>query len=180
LDTTKSPDTRNVVDYMKYWTQEAILTNLDSQRHNFSILCLNFKYDINISAVVRNANAFLAREVIIYGRKKYDRRGAVGTQNYTHFKYVKESDNLDEILSQYEHVIGIDNIPGAEPIEDFQWNPSAKTLICLGQEQIGLPQEIINRCHKLLYIKQYGSVRSLNVGCASAIVMYDYVKKCVR
>lgn len=180
MDKPKTADGRNIINHYFYWENEAILADLDSKRNNFSILCLNFKYDINISAVVRNANAFLAKEVIIYGRKKYDRRGAVGTQNYTRFKYVKENDNLDEVLSQFEQILGIDNIPGAEPIEDFQWNPSIKTLICLGQEQIGLPQEIINRCHKLLYIKQYGSVRSLNVGCASAIVMYDYVKKCVR
>jgi tRNA G18 (ribose-2'-O)-methylase SpoU len=163
---------------MKYWTQEAILTNLDSRRHNFSILCVNVKYDLNLSAIIRNSNAFLAKEVIIYGRKKYDRRGCVGTQNYTHFKHVRETDNLAALFAEFDLVVGIDNIPGAEPIEEFEWNPNVKTLICFGQEQIGLPQEVISKCHKLLYICQYGSVRSLNVGCASAIVMYDYVKKC--
>jgi tRNA G18 (ribose-2'-O)-methylase SpoU len=31
-----------------------------------------------------------------------------------------------------------------------------------------------------VYIKQYGSVRSLNVGTASGIAMYDYCNKVVQ
>jgi len=180
MDKPKTLDGRNIINHYFYWEHEAILADLDSKRHNFSILCSNIGHDFNISVVVRNANAFLAKEVIIYGRKKYDRRGAVGTQNYTRFKYVKENDNLAALFAEFDLVIGIDNIPGAESIEEFEWNPNVKTLICFGQEQIGLPQEVISKCHKLLYITQYGSVRSLNVGCASAIVMYDYVKKCIK
>jgi len=171
-------DTRNIIDYYKYWQQDAILADLDTKRHNFSILCSNVGHDFNLGSIVRAGNAFLAKEVVIYGRKKYDRRGCVGTQNYTHFKHVRETDNLAALFAEFDLVVGIDNIPGAEPIEEFEWSPNVKTLICFGQEQIGLPQEVISKCHKLLYICQYGSVRSLNVGCASAIVMYDYVKKC--
>ena len=50
-------------------------------------------------------------------------------------------------------------------------------LWLLGKEDIGLPQELIDRCKRPLYISQYGSTRSLNVGCASAITMYDIVRK---
>jgi len=170
-------DPRNIIDYYKYWQHDAIVADLDTKRHNFSILCSNIGYDFNLGSIVRVANAFLAKEVIIYGRKRYDRRGAVGTHLYTHFQHVKQTDNLDKVFSQYDQIVGIDNLPGAKAIEDFEWNPSMKTLICFGQEQIGLPAEVIQQCHKVLYIRQYGSVRSLNVGCASAIVMYDYVKK---
>lgn len=175
----QNPDTRNIIDYYHYWTNEAIKADLDTKRHNFSILCSNIGHDFNLATIIRNANAFLAKEVIIYGRKKYDRRGAVGTQNYTHFKYVREIEDLKGLFNQYDLILGIDNIPGAEPIEEYDWwNPKLNILICFGQEQIGLPKEVIDMCHKLLYIKQYGSVRSLNVGCASAIAMYEYVKRC--
>lgn len=171
-------DNRNVIDHYKYWTNEAILADLNAKRHNFSVLVCNIEYDFNIATVIRNANAFLAKEVIIYGRKKYDRRGTVGTHNYTQFRYVRESNNLDELFGEFDLVVGIDNINNAEPIENFIWDPKVKLLLCFGQEQIGLQSEVLNRCHKILYIKQYGSVRSLNVGCASSIVMYDYCKKC--
>jgi tRNA G18 (ribose-2'-O)-methylase SpoU len=49
--------------------------------------------------------------------------------------------------------------------------------MAFGQEQIGLDQNIISACSDIVYIPQFGSVRSLNVACASAIAMYDYCAK---
>jgi tRNA G18 (ribose-2'-O)-methylase SpoU len=46
-----------------------------------------------------------------------------------------------------------------------------------GQEQIGVPTEILNICNDILYIPQYGSVRSINVGTASGILMNSYCFK---
>jgi tRNA G18 (ribose-2'-O)-methylase SpoU len=174
IDKPKTADGRNVIDYYAYWTNEAIIADLDERRHNFSVLVSNLYSDFNLGSVVRSSNAFLAKEVLVYGRKKYDRRATVGTHTYTHFKHVKECDNLDIALSGFDMIVGIDNICNALPLEDFKWDKDKKVLICFGQEHVGLPQEIIDRCHKILYIKQYGSVRSLNVGCASAITMFHY------
>ena len=170
-------DTRNILDHYKYWSTEAIKADLDDKRFNYSVLCSNLYNDFNLSTVVRNANAFLAKEVIIYGRKKWDRRGAVGTQNYTNFKHVKEIDNLNNLFKDFDIVIGIDNIDNSKDISDYNWDKNKKTLICFGQEQVGLPDEVLDACDETLYIKQYGSVRSLNVGVASGIAMYDYVTK---
>lgn len=160
---------------MKYWTDEAIKTNLDSRRHNFSVLVSNLMYDLNLSTVVRNSNAFLAKEVIIYGRKKWDRRGAIGTHNYTHFKHVRTEEELADCIKD-QLVIGVDNINNAKPMETYNW-PDQHFIVAFGQEDVGLPKEVIDACRDLVYIKQYGSTRSLNVGCASSITMYDIVRK---
>ncbi len=164
-------DTRNVIDFYKYWTTDAIKADLDTKRHNFGVLTCNINGDFNIGSVIRNANAFLAREVILYGNKKYDKRGAVGTHNYLDFKHVAATD----ILPAYP-IIAIDNVPGAVPIEDFVW-PTDYFLMAFGEEQYGLPQTILDNSRNVVYISQYGSVRSLNVGCASGVAMYDYVSK---
>lgn len=170
-------DTRNIINHFKYWEDEAIKADLDNKRLNYSILCSNLYNDFNIGSCIRAANAFLASEVIIYGRKKWDRRGAVGTQNYTNFKHVREIEDLNELFSEFDVVVGIDNLDNSKDISDYNWDSKKKTLICFGQEQVGLPDEVVGACHDLLYIKQYGSVRSLNVGVASGITMYDYVTK---
>jgi len=47
----------------------------------------------------------------------------------------------------------------------------------LGQEQVGIPDELVALCDDMIYIPQYGSVRSLNVGVASGIAMYDLCSK---
>ncbi len=76
-------------------------------------------------------------------------------------------------------VVGVDNLPGAVPIETFEW-PKEHVVMAFGQEQTGLTQEVIDLCQHMVYISQYGSVRSLNVGVASGIAMYDYCCKMVR
>jgi len=167
-------DKRNIIDYYKYWTVEAIRADLDTKRHNFSVLISNEFHDFNIGAVIRNANAFLAKEVIIYGRKTYDKRGTVGTHIYENMKHVRHIENLEFSNSI---VVGVDNLDSAVPIETFNWSQDQHVIMAFGQEQIGLPDDIKAICNHFVYIKQYGSVRSLNVGVAAGIAMYDYCSK---
>ncbi len=57
--------------------------------------------------------------------------------------------------------------------------PNKHAVIILGQEQVGVPPELLQMAQDTVYITQYGSVRSLNVGTASGIAMYDYCKKVI-
>ena len=41
-------DNRNITDFFKYWTDDAIKTNLDTKRHNFSVLVQNVIKDFNL------------------------------------------------------------------------------------------------------------------------------------
>ena len=166
-------DRKNVIDHYAYWNTEQIKIDLNSKRHNFSLLLSNIFNDFNISTIIRNANAFLGQNIFVYGRKKFDRRGTVGTHIYENIINIKDL----SLLPKDAMIIGIDNIERAEPIETFQYPTDRHIIFAFGQEQVGLPEEVIPICEKLLYIKQYGSVRSLNVGSASSIVMYDYCLK---
>ena len=85
-------DTRNVVDRYRYWRHEAIVADLDRRRHPFHVAVENWEHDLNIGTVVRNANAFLAAEVHIVGRRRWNRRGAMVTDRYQH---VRHHDTLD-------------------------------------------------------------------------------------
>lgn len=166
-------DPRNVDDRYKYWTEDAIKADLRTNCHNFSVLITNKFHDFNIGSVIRNANAFCAKEVIVYGSKQYDKRGTVGAHLYTNMKHVRFTDELDLTDSI---VVGVDNLSQAVPIESFVW-PDKHVILAFGQEGTGLTQDIIELCDHMVYISQYGSIRSLNVGCASAIAMYDYCVK---
>jgi tRNA G18 (ribose-2'-O)-methylase SpoU len=173
-------ETRNILNRFWGWTVDQIKADLEPNRHNFSSLCLNIDGDFNIGTVIRNSNAFLGEEVIIFGRKRYDRRGTVGTHWYENLNYVKieEQDNSEEklleIFSKFDIVYGIDNVPEAKPIEDYVFDTNKKVLFVFGEEGKGIPNDFIKHCNEILMIKQYGSVRSINVGCASAITMFRY------
>jgi len=43
-----------------------------------------------------------------------------------------------------------------------------------GQESIGVSNNALSRAGDVVYIPQIGSTRSINVGTASGIALYDY------
>lgn len=168
------PDGRNVIDYYKYWREDAIKADLNSKRKNYSVLVSNKMKDFNLGTIIRNSNAFLAQDVILYGRRGYDKRSTIGTHLYSNLKHLRYVEEFD--FSQYV-VVGIDNNVDAVPIETFDWKKvqGDKHLIMIfGQEDIGIPDELMKVCNYTTYITQYGSTRSLNVGTASGIAMFSY------
>ena len=165
----------NVIDKFSGWTTELINKELRATAHPFSVLLEQIQGDFNVGTGLRNSNAFNANEVFYYGpRKKIDRRGAVGTYHYLDLTYLPTIEDVKKLKEKYTF-IGVDCVPGSVPMESFVWPKN--TLMCFGEEGTGLSKETIELCDVVVHITQYGSVRSLNVGTASGIVMYDFVNK---
>jgi tRNA G18 (ribose-2'-O)-methylase SpoU len=49
------------------------------------------------------------------------------------------------------------------------------TLFIFGEEGVGLTPQMQSFCQDIVEIEMYGSVRSLNCGVASGILMHQYV-----
>lgn len=171
-------DPRNVIDHFKYWDHEAIVAALDTRRNRFAVVLENFAYDFNIATAIRNANAFLAREVWIAGRRRFDRRGAQGTHRYQHVHHAPDTPAAAAGLrSEGYRVVAVDNVDGAASLIDHTWRRD--TVLVFGQEQIGVSPEALAVADDVVYIPQYGSTRSINVGAASAVAMYAYCAQVV-
>jgi tRNA G18 (ribose-2'-O)-methylase SpoU len=169
-------DSRNVVDRYRYWRREAVVADLDDRRHPFHIAIENWQHDFNIGAVVRNANAFLAAEVHIVGRRRWNRRGAMVTDRYQHIRHHEDVADLTAWgRAEQLPIIGIDNLPGSQVICDAEL-PRACVML-FGQEGPGLSEAARAVCVAVLHIPQFGSTRSINAGVASGIAMYEWVRR---
>ena len=167
-------DRRNVVDRYRYWTMEAIVADLDTRRHDFHVAIENWQHDFNIGTIVRTANAFLAAEVHIVGRRRWNRRGAMVTDRYQHeVHHPTVADLATWAATTGIPLVGIDNLPGSVAIEGYAL-PSACVLV-FGQEGPGLSPMMREACEVVLHITQYGSTRSINAGAAAAIAMHSWV-----
>src|SRR5918997_5798895 len=114
-------DRRNVADRYRYWRREAIVEDLDRRRHPFHVAVENWHHDLNIGAVVRNANAFLAAEVHIVGERRWNRRGAMVTDRYQHVRHHPTLTAFaDWAGARALPVVGVDNLPGALAIDAFE------------------------------------------------------------
>ena len=174
----KYGDTRNVVDKYRYWSMEAIVADLDSNRHNFHVAIENWQHDLNIGSIVRTANAFLAKQVHIIGNKRWNRRGAMVTDRYQHIlhhptveEFVQWSKTSNE--GKQMPIIAIDNVPGCKQLESYELPETC--VLLFGQEGPGLSDAAIAASKDVVEITQFGSTRSINASAAAAITMHQWV-----
>lgn len=165
-----------MVDRYRYWRVEAIVADLDPHRHPFHVAIENWIDDRNIGTVVRTANAFLAAEVHIVGRRRWNRRGAMVTDRYQH---VRHHATVDDLVAWAETaslpIVGIDNLAGSQPIESASL-PRGVVLL-FGQEGPGLSAQARAAATVTLSIAQFGSTRSINAGVAAGIAMHAWVRQ---
>ena len=155
---------RNVVDRYKSWSTESIKKDLQRNSNPFAVCMEHWQGDFNISTLMRNANAFNAR--------------TVGSHHYIHFTHLQRG--IPELLALKERytIIGIENnVSNTHKLSKFDWLSLEKPpLMLFGEEGVGLTKESLELTDYCIEIPQYGSVRSLNVGTSSGIIMYDYVR----
>jgi tRNA G18 (ribose-2'-O)-methylase SpoU len=168
-------DRRNVADRYRYWSNEAIVADLDLRRHPFHVAIENWQHDLNIGTVVRTANAFQAAEVHIIGRRRWNRRGAMVTDRYLH---VRHHPTVDDFVAwtagEQVPVIGIDILPGSVPLETTVL--PRRCVLVFGQEGPGLSAAARDACDRVCSIAQFGSTRSINAGVAAGIAMHAWIR----
>lgn len=165
---------RNVIDRFKNLSDDEIKNELAATAHPFAVCFENVINDFNMGTGIRNANAFNAKEVFYLGDRKWDRRSAVGVYNYTDVQWLPTIEDFMKLQEKYV-IVGIDNVPGSVTLSTYRWPKN--TLMVFGEEGVGLTPAMQSFCRDIVEIPMYGSVRSLNCGVASGIMMYDYVNK---
>ena len=171
-------DRRNVVDRYRYWTIEAIVADLDSRRHTFHVAIENWQHDFNIGTIVRTANAFLAAEVHIVGNRRWNRRGAMVTDRYQHVRHHVDVPALASNLHGLDEpvrLLGIDNLPGSEHLENMAM--PKRVCFLFGQEGPGLSEQARECVDGTFSIAKFGSTRSINASAAGAIAMHSRIRE---
>ncbi|MGL4304867.1 MAG: TrmH family RNA methyltransferase [Mycobacteriaceae bacterium] len=167
-------DRRNVVDAYRYWTREAIISDIDTRRHSLHIAIENFTNDANIGTVVRTANAFAVDSVHIVGRKRWNRRGAMVTDRYQRLRHHEDiAELIDYAAEQGLTIVAVDNVPGSVPLETARLPRNC--LLLFGQEGPGVSSDAKLAAVQTVSIAQFGSTRSINAGVAAGIVMHTWV-----
>ncbi len=176
---------KNVHDWLKELSVPEIKDYCKNNLLEASVGMSHITGDFNLGTVIRNANFFGYKEVFyVGGRKHYDARSTVGTHHYTPVTFLKtEEEFISSISNKYTLVCVENNIPKFEykTISLFDNNVFKKVayppLFIFGEEQQGLSEYLLNESGYIITIPHFGSVRSLNVGSTSAIVMAMYRNK---
>ena len=175
----KQTDTRNLRDQYKGLSNEQVFDALGQHRNELEVAIENIEHDFNAGTIVRSANNFNVAKVHIIGRKKYNRRGAMCTDKYVEIVHWP---SLEEFLADQRErgreVVAIENNTArVKPLGEKEF--VEKTTLMFGSEGEGLSREALEAVDDVREIESFGPTRSVNVGVAAGIAMYEWVRQCV-
>ncbi len=199
-------DRRNLIDEYKGLKNEEVVCRLNKKRNELEVAIENIEHDFNVGTIVRSANNFNVSRVHIIGKKKYNRRGAMCTDKYLKIYYWKNTkDFFKDQRKRGQEIVAIENnIDLAKPLGKKKFQ--RKTTLVFGSEGSGLSSiilegkddEVVNlevkdkkktnifnkkrntsqdRVDDVRYIESFGSTRSVNVGVAAGIAMYEWTRQ---
>lgn len=170
-------DTRNLIDEYKGLENEQVFAELEKKRNPLEIAIENVEHDFNIGSIVRTANSFNVNKVHIIGKKKYNRRGAMCTDKYLKIVHHPSIEDFLETQEGRELVAIENNTERAKPLNNKEFKK--ETTLIFGSENNGITSELLEKADDVRFIESFGSTRSVNVGVAAGIAMYEYTRKIV-
>ena len=167
-------DSRNVANEFKGLDHEKIVDALDKRQVELEIAIENTLRDFNMGTIVRSANAFGVRTVHVIGRRQWNKRGAMATDKYLNVIYHKTPKDFQSYTKDIP-LFAIENIKNTKTLAKTTF--PKKCILLFGQEGAGISDELLNFADEVIMIEQLGSTRSINVGVAAGIAMYEYLRQ---
>ncbi len=136
----------------------------------------------NIGSVFRTADAFLVERIYLCGitaspPHKDIHKTALGATESVAWEYRKDTVALMEELRQSYHCLAIEQAEGACMLDAFVVEDNTRYALVFGNEVKGVAQEVVNRCHGVLEIPQFGTKHSLNIAVSAGVVVWDFFVK---
>jgi len=160
------------------------------------VLLLNLSGDLNIGNMIRTSCVSGIKKVWIFGRRRYDRRSLVGSNNYIDIQSINgfednsinyNTELLKNFLEKNNFVpIYAELYKNSEILGKFSWQEKfadiekkgKKPLIVMGNENYGFTEDVVEVFNSIegsfcVTIPQRGVLRSFNVSNALAIILWD-------
>jgi tRNA G18 (ribose-2'-O)-methylase SpoU len=151
-----------------------------STTKNFAVATFDLKGDLNLGVIMRTAHLCGAKDFFILNHRQWDRRSAVGVQNYLNVEKhdeCKDWNSSREFLASRKY-IGIVVEHGGKLLKEFI--PRYKELFTddkpyspcfiFGPEDTGFDET----WPRHIELEQTGVTRSYNVSAAAAIILYNW------
>lgn len=91
---------------------------------------------------------------------------------------VTVEDFLKDQKERGREVVAIENnVERARPLREKNFAEEERVTLVFGSEGEGISRELLEEADDVRYIESFGSTRSVNVGVASGIVMYEWVRQ---
>jgi len=193
-------DTRNIAKDLKHLDTNFLTRYCYKSSFNYKVMILSLYGNLNVGTIIRTSNLMGCQQVIIFGRRSYDKRSAVGAHKYTNIVYKNgfiqekrggiqkedfelnaqkfrdtfiENDCVPVFIEQHKNAIFLENV---------NWNLQKwdkPFCFVFGNEGEGIPEDLVRIGLTIpgsfvISIRQVGVIKSLNVSSACSMILSNY------
>ena len=152
----------------------------ESKSFPVEVACINFKHEPNIGYVIRAAACFGASRVNLIGSgpESKELRELSGTTS--DFIQINNFSNPHEFLTYCRNnniqIVSAELTDTARSIYDYQYPTDSKVCIVVGNEQTGVPSDILQHS-EIVQIPMPGVGWCLNTAQTANIMLFEYTKQ---
>lgn len=167
------------VSAIKYIEFEDLINIVKNKKNGLLLLLDSIEDPHNLGAIIRNAVCFGVDGVIIPKWRSATINETVERTSAGAIEYIKiarVTNSSQAILKLKDNgfwILGAEN--GNKSITNT--NIPFPSVLVMGSEGFGIHQKIKEKCDFIITIPQQNTISSLNVSCASAVILYEIAKK---
>jgi tRNA G18 (ribose-2'-O)-methylase SpoU len=145
------------------------------------VACAPLRSNVNLSRIVRTAGCCGVRQVICCGTAKIIgkiARDAVDDENDSAVEirvHRTLAPSLAELRQQGYCLVGLEQTTGSENLHHFAFG--RRTVLVVGNERVGLEDEILSLVDHVVEIPVYGLPHAYNVATATAMALYEFCRQ---
>jgi tRNA G18 (ribose-2'-O)-methylase SpoU len=153
-------------------------TPLDRPRE-LVVACVPMRSNVNVSQIARTASAVGAERLILTGAakliNKIARDGAEALALSIHRTLPPV---LQRLRSEGYRLVGLEQTTGSVSLYTHAFE--RRTALVVGNERLGLSEEVLDLLDDVVEIPVYGMPHSYNAAIATSIALYEYCRQFPR
>lgn len=166
---------------------DIIIKRYDSLDHkkkkNFPLVLIldNLRSAFNVGAIIRTAECLGVSEIALCGytpdaENRKVKETAMGTLEFVKLStYDSAEAAITSFRAKGHEIVALELTNNSIPLSGY--TPDKQVALVLGNESLGIDEEVLQQCDKALEIKMHGVKNSLNVSNAVAIAVYEIIGK---
>jgi tRNA G18 (ribose-2'-O)-methylase SpoU len=140
------------------------------------VACAPMRSHVNLSHIVRTCGCFGIGRVIACGAARlHDRIARDGAQSVTLDIHRSLTPVLDRLRAEGYEIVGLEQTTSAESLFSFAFTP--RTVLVIGNERLGLEDDVLAKVDRVAEIPMAGMPHSLNAATSAAIAIYEYARQ---
>jgi tRNA G18 (ribose-2'-O)-methylase SpoU len=145
-----------------------------------TVATINFGCDENLGYIIRAAACFGCTEVHVVGKipeRNFLKSASGSLVDYVDLiQHSNPHDLIEYMRNEQTRLVSAELHEKSVLLDDYQFNFDARTCIVLGNENWGVPEEIIHSSDVVM-IPMHGVGACLNTAQSGNIILYEYTRR---